>query len=248
MTDQTPRDHHGATTRSAFMCESGERYCREHACSTCFGGGEVTIDDPGDPATCPACGGSGLRSDELETERALAEPDPRRTVAHGAPVTEDPADERSIETVADLDRWGGPASEVLEPVEPVVRTQEEIRQERPALAVEIDPELTTGTLYPTCSAWALAKIDALAVTQDSLGQLHRAALLALAADADRGLHSPNGYNGTSADRLAEILSMTTARVLAGTLHLTRLRLIDERETADETIFRLPERFLAYMRD
>jgi hypothetical protein len=70
----------------------------------------------------------------------------RRTVAHGAPVTEDPADERSIETVADLDRWGGPASEVLEPVAPVVRTQEEMRANRVEIPVRSEIERMTQAI------------------------------------------------------------------------------------------------------
>lgn len=144
-----------------------------------------------------------------------------------------------------VEDWGAPASEAFE------ASIGQHASRRPSFADRARDDLRAqaGTLYPTCSAWALAKLD----EKEVRGTPTRVVLLALAADADRGLHSPNGYNGTTVSRLRELVGRTLGhyRTVANCDRLREMELIVETDSAttdDEVRYRLPERFLAYMRD
>ena len=109
--------------------------------------------------------------------------------------------------------------------------------------------VTTATTYPTCSAWVLAKIRTSIVLRRA-PLLARGLLLAAAADADRGLHDDNGYNGTLLGQLAVDVASTplrvmdTAETLAGWGFLEKLRYDED----GPVVIRLPESFLQGMSD
>jgi hypothetical protein len=123
---------------------------------------------------------------------------------------------------------------------------------RVPLAELVDPddaEQRAGTQYRTCSTWALAKLDEHPTAPGGA----RLALLALAADADRGLYADEGYNGTTASRLVKLTGMRWYQTekhgdLLAELELVEMALTPGDPEDAEVVYRLPSRFLPYMRD